>query len=194
MEYQSLDAAIKEMEVYIKRDVAAGFAPLGEIVDAAVEVFSDDCDPVILRPYAESIAKVRIEEHLQQQVSWPAMTDCDRLDAAFAALEESGIVCRQNFSCCGNCGSGEIWDEINAQRDAGREIIGYVFYHMQDTESAAEGYGLCLSYGSVLDGARPALGIASQAVEVLTRFGISTFWDGTWNKRIMVKLDWKRRR
>ena len=61
----------------------------------------------------------------------PEMQKNSNLNRAFAALEEEGIIARQNFTCCGTCASAEIWDEI----DDSREWKGYVYFHQQDTES-----------------------------------------------------------
>jgi hypothetical protein len=65
---------------------------------------------------------------------------------------------------------------------------------MQDTESASEGGGLFLNYGSVDSDKNADLKIAAQVVEALKRRGLKTDWDGTIEKRVGVKLDWKRRR
>lgn len=68
------------------------------------------------------------------------------LNRAFAALEEEGVIARQNFTCCGTCASSEIWDEI----DDSREWKGYVYFHQQDTESLAESGGTYVGFGSFL--------------------------------------------
>lgn len=127
--------------------------------------------------------------HLAEQATWPAITDCDRLDAAFAALEASGIVCRQNFSCCGTCGAYEIWDEAAALEAAGTPVRGYAFYHVQDTESAVRGYGLYLNYGAAAEGEAAALAIAGEIVAALQQRGLRVDWNGQWSRRIGVALD-----
>ena len=132
--------------------------------------------------------------HAKAEASWPQFTHCDRLDAAFAALERKGIVARQNFSCCGTCGSTEIWDEMDGARDAGMPVRGYAFYHMQDTERAVDGDGLYLNYGAVEDGEAAALAIGRAIVEGIEAHGLRTDWNGKWSQRIGVSLDWKRRR
>ena len=125
---------------------------------------------------------------------WTEATDCDRLDDAFAALEASGVIARQNFTCCGTCGSTEIWDEIGSAEAAGLPAHGYAFFHMQDTESAAEGYGLYLNYGACTEGEAAALAIGHEIVEQLEAHGLRTEWNGDWGTRIHVALDWKKRR
>jgi hypothetical protein len=151
-------------------------------------------DAAILRPHARRMVREILDMHLREQASWPIPTDCDRLDAAFAALEQAGIVCRQHFSCCGTCGVSEIWEEMDTARDTGLDVRGYAFYHVQDTESAVEGYGLYLNYGAVEDGEAPALAIAHEIVAALEQHRLRVHWDGQWSRRIGVALDWKRRR
>jgi hypothetical protein len=64
---------------------------------------------------------------------------------------------------------------------------------MQDTESAANGYGLYLNYGAVEEGEEPALSVGNEIIDALQRHGLKTEWDGNWSNRIGVNLDWKRR-
>ncbi len=134
-----------------------------------------------------------IARHRAEQASWPEITDCDRLDAAFRTLEEKGIVARQHFSCCGTCGSAEIWDEMDAADRAGLPSRGYAFFHMQDTESAVEGRGLYLNYGAKEEGESAAVGIGHEIQQELERHGLTTNWDGQHARRIGLSLDWKRR-
>ena len=193
MTSRNIPAILDAMHSSIRRDIAAGFETPDEIVDSVVEVFDDEADAAILRSHARRMVREILDVHLREQATWPTPTDCDRLDAAFAALEQAGIVCRQHFSCCGTCGVAEIWDEMVATRDAGLDVRGYTFYHVQDTESAVEGYGLYLSYGAVEDGEAPALAIGYEIVAALEQHGLRVDWDGQWSRRIGVALDWKRR-
>jgi hypothetical protein len=147
-----------------------------------------------LRRLAPRLLREALAEQAEFQRSWPSRTDCDRLDAAFAALEADGVIARQNFSCCGTCGSGEIWDEIEEAQKEGRPARGYAFFHMQDTESAVEGYGLCLNYGACEEGEAAAVAVGRDIVAALTAQGLQTDWDGSHAKRIGVSLDWKKRR
>jgi hypothetical protein len=188
-----LAEAIEEVSGYIRRDVAGGFAELDAIVPNALEVVGDEYPADELRPHAERVLREAVAAQARAERSWPAVTDCDRFDAAFADLEAAGIVCRHNFSCCGTCAAGEIWDEIEAERNIGREIVGCAHYNCQDTESAVEGYGVYLSYGSVLKGERPAVDVGHQIARAMRARGLRVTWDGSLSKRIHVALDWKRR-
>lgn len=135
------------------------------------------------------------------QATWPDETDCDRLDSAFEELNAIGIMARHHRWCCSGCGRksierefarlGGVWD--------GTRIIGYAFYHMQDTESAVEGLGLCLDYGSTEPASSDqaykvnALQIGESVRHVLKMHGLKVEWDGSIASRIQVKVDWKRR-
>src|SRR3954468_4220098 len=95
-----LREAIKQLSFYIRRDVLGGFAKLDDIVANALEVVADDYDSDALRPHALRVRAEVVAEQRAREAQWPAVTDWDRFDAAFGALEEAGVVCRHNFSCC----------------------------------------------------------------------------------------------
>lgn len=184
----------EELRSYIERDVAAGFLSAEEIVESAVDVLEGEADTAALTAEAERLCAEALVAHDAAQLSWPAVTDCDKLDEAFEDLESRGIVARQNFTCCGTCGAAEIVDEMRKKAASGCRVIGYAFYHAQDTESAAEGHGIYLNYGSTPDSEDGALAIARVVVETLRARGLAPFWDGSVKRRIAVPLDWRRRR
>lgn len=128
-----------------------------------------------------------------EQKLWPDVTDFDRLEQAFAKLEESGVVCRHNFSCCGTCAAGEIWGEIKQEQQGGRTIRGAAHYHCQDTEGAIEGSYLHFSYASVAEGDDALKAIGHEIVAALSSAGLETHWNGETGQRMSIKIDWKRR-
>jgi hypothetical protein len=186
--------ALADLEQFIATLVAAGFDTPEEILQAASDYLAGDLDQRRIDLESGPMLERALAAHAAAEAGWPALTDCDRLDAAFAALEQQGVIARQNFSCCGNCGSSEIWGEIDAARDAGDPAYGYAFYHIQDTENAADGGALFLNYGAVDEGEAAALSVAHEIVDALKAKGLETDWDGSWDRRIGVSLDWKRRR
>src|SRR5688500_16889972 len=143
---QVLDDVMDEMRATIRRELRIGFMPANEIVEVALDEIEAE-DPRRFRPAAEHVLEVESQAMLREQAAWPAVTDCDRLDRAFGELEQRGIVARQNFSCCQNCGSTEIWGEVDDALDAGKAARGHTYYHAQDSQAAAEGGGLYLAYG-----------------------------------------------
>ena len=185
---------IGEVEDWVRREVAGGYRSAEEIVADLPGMFEGELDDARLRALAPGMVEAALAAHRRAELSWPTVTDCDRLDAAFAALEEAGIVSRQNFSCCGTCGSAEIWDEIEYAQDQGRAIHGYAFFHMEDTEAAVEGEGLHLHYGACSQGEVAAIAIGHRVVDRLRAHGLTVKWNGSHSQRIGVSLDWKKRR
>lgn len=194
MPASNLLAIFDEMSSCIQREISAGFLPATDIAADVAELYSAEADPAVVAAAAGRIAHEALREHLLEQAYWPAVTDCDRLDAAFAALERLGIVCRQNFTCCGTCGTAEMMALLDVQRRGGRSVRGYAFFHQQDTERAIEGDGLLLNFGVVSGGEAAALAIANEIVAQLGAHGLQVEWNGQWSRRIGVSLDWRRRR
>ncbi|MEH6698729.1 MAG: hypothetical protein V7672_08520 [Brevundimonas sp.] len=192
--YEPTEADILgDLQRYIEVDVAGGFVPAGEIAERAVEVLEGEADAALLRREARRLTAEALAAHEAAKAQWPEVTDCDRLDAAFAALEASGVIARQNFTCCGTCGAYEIGGELEDARSQGRPARGYAFYHQQDTERGIEGEGLYLNYGACEEGEDAAVAIGHEIVAALKAKGLSPDWDGRIEQRIGVPLDWKRR-
>lgn len=188
---------------YLERKMREGFQVDEDLIAPAADSCGDESDEetevieqVAARVLLDVRAKLRIE-----QASWPAITDCDRLDAAFEKLNAAGILARHDWACCGNCGKTEIFDEFERLDGyiGDQPIIGYTFYHQQSTESAAEGAGLYL-YWSSTEGARDEKTYESQSIAVaqaicdaLRAEGLTVSWDGSYGRAIGIDLDWKRR-
>jgi hypothetical protein len=185
---------LAEMERFIGGLVAGGYETPQQILDSVSDYMGDDLDARTIALEAGPMLERALIAHEAAEKTWPAVTDYDRLHRAFAALEDRGITARENFSCCGSCGSAELWDEMDDARSGGADVTGYAFFHMQDTEAATDGGGLYLNYGAVEEGENAALEVAATIVSELERNGLGVDWDGSWGKRIGIKLDWKRRR
>jgi hypothetical protein len=186
---------LDDLRDFIRVQVAAGFAPIDEMVDEAVDVFADTTLPqASLRAAATIVAERAVAEHLAQQKAWPERTDCDRLDAAFASLESAGIVARQHFSCCGSCGATEIHDEMDRVAKDGSTVRGYTFFHVQDTEHAVEGESLFLSYGAPDRDRDRAVEVGHEVVAALKEQGLHPAWNGRHANRIGLPIVWRRRR
>src|SRR5262245_40458144 len=139
---------LEELREFIANRVREGFESVHEIVENAqhwaYEKYErDDLLTEIKRLTADALAVQQSEE-----AGWGPTTDCDRLDSAFAALNAQGIVARQDFSCCNECGFTEIWDEVDLEEKL-HPVKGYVFYHLQCTERAIKTGQLLIAYGCV---------------------------------------------
>jgi hypothetical protein len=188
---------VGEMGLLIKREMAAGFSSRKEIIELAVRTHQGGAKGSELRALAQELADPLFYRHLEVQVGWPLVTDCDRLDIAFAQLEEKGVAVRHGL---GDDGAEEFMEQLDKAADGPRPPRGYAFYLRRDAEAAIEGHGLYLDYGAVEDDdddcedERAALDIGHDIVEALRRQGLKTRWDGTLSSRINVALEWKRRR
>ncbi len=178
----------EDLREYVRRQVAIGFDDGHVIAEDAIESFEDDYEGEDLPGAVAELVEQEWMAHLLSQPPHSQTTDCDRLDAAFADLEESGVVARQHFACCQSCGNAEIGAEIADTPGA----HGYVYFHMQDTESAADGGSLYLCYGATETDTDP-VAVGHQIVNVLRRHGLRTAWNGDHSQRIAVNLRWQRR-
>jgi len=131
----------------------------------------------------------------RDKTTWPATTDCDRLDSVFASLNGRGIIALQNAGYTQSDGYDDVRQSYHERSDRD-SVIGYCFYHGQDLERAVHGEGLYLAFGPMdakkekTEGPR----IGAMIVEELTRAGFAVRWDGTFDQRISIPaIDWKRR-
>ncbi|TYB93231.1 hypothetical protein FXF53_28055 [Micromonospora sp. WP24] len=171
--------------------------------DEFVDYFDDDeerhgaTDEELRAAFRKAVAARRA-----QQAEWGEVRS--NLTAAFAELNELGVLARENFSCCGTCAAAEIHDE----RDDSRHWHGYLWYHQQDTESliAREDGEVYLGYGAYPtpdfdEDAYAALPEAEQqaryhadlermldeiAFPVLRRHGMRVEWNRKQSRRIRI--------
>ncbi len=174
--------------------VAAGLVPEGDIIPEILAMYSPDYDMRTIRPIVTIIVNGLLEQHKKNQALWPQVTDCDRLDAAFAELDRNGIICRQDFADCLSCGYAQIWGELKKVKQAGKTVRGFAFFHQQDTEHAVLHGGIHLGYGSLVDDEKADLTIAGEVADTLRQYGFRVNWTNNIKQRIGVELDWKRRR
>lgn len=193
----SSERLLENMRGTLRREVGIGMETHEDIVRAAAAEAYDECDGytggVNLHRLAAQLLPDILTEQAKRQEPWPDITDCDRLDAAFTALNEAGILCRHHFMCCRGCGFHAIREMIDTERNRGRYIRGFAFYHRQRTEAAARGGALYLHHGSTADG-EADLEVAQEVVHRLRDHGLDVDWPQDAEVTIKVKLDWKRRR
>jgi hypothetical protein len=183
------DDLIAEVRDLIAREGTAGFSSDDEIKEQVSGMLSEEGDPDGgLLDRIDDLIEKAVSTRRGEQAGWTKLTDCDRLDAAFAELEASGIVCRQNWTCCQTCGLAEIGEEIKSGSR------GYVFFHQQDTDRVVEDGCLYLAYGACSDVREEQLEVAEEIARIIRENGLTVEWDGSLEKRIMVRLEWKKRR
>lgn len=187
------DAVPADVVDAVVSGVRGGFRTRDEVLEAAHDRAAEvGFDRAVVTAFVDRAWR----ERLAEQDAWPATTDSDRLDAAFAELDRTGVVARMDFTCCQTCGVAEIDDEVGA----GQDPAGYVFFHQQDSERLdGEDATLLLSFGVFRAADADAYEAAALAVghrvrAALERAGLTVDWPGTTSRRIAVTgLDWRRR-
>ncbi|MCD4738123.1 MAG: hypothetical protein K8R89_02545 [Anaerolineae bacterium] len=180
---------------FIRQRVAEGFASEDRIIEWALDYWEAPPDFYALEAYVVQCTRKALAAHCETQKSWPQETDCNRLDFAFLTLrEEHGIVARQNFTCCQSDGHYDIQFDVHEMQKR-RPVLGYVFYHEQDTEWVVSSGTLFMAFGAVEDDEKARQTVARRTVAVLQEAGFTVEWNGSAETRIMIKgLDWKKRR
>ena len=175
-----------------RQQVRGGYETRDDIVDSVFNILEHDS---MTLSEVKELVDTEINSLKEEQVHWPSETDYDRLVAGLKALDAQGIVARENFTCCGTCGTAEIWDEIDTVKASGKDVRGYVFFHQQGTEHAVEGYGINFSYGSAVENAteEQEIAIAQALADEMRSRGFKVDWNGKLSMCVMVELDWKRR-
>lgn len=176
----------------LRREVSvavAGFDDRDTIVDRIREWVDDTPDLEGESVDVEGIVDAALEALRREEATWPPRTDNDRLDLAFAALRKDGILALQNYWCCQTCASGAAFEEMT---DGG--FRGYVYFHEQDTDGAIDGEGLYLAFGADEDTEDAAIGVAGVAAARLRLHDLEVEWDGSYAKRLFVRMKWQRRR
>jgi hypothetical protein len=135
---------------------------------------------------------------MRRRRGYRPQTNKDNLNAAFKELRTKGLMARQAFLCCSSCASYQIAIDGKKLLDAGKPPTGCVFYHKQDDSSMKDGRDFYLSYrqihhhgdaGEVTDIGNDTATVGKLVVEVLTKYGVETEWDGDPSTRIKVKVD-----
>ena len=111
---------------YIADMVGEGFYSRDEIIGYTASLVEANHETRDLNTFIEHTADELLDMHYKAQRGWGFPTDCDRLDTAFAELDATGILARQNYTCCQTCGHAEIQSELERAEQPAR-----LHYHGQ---------------------------------------------------------------
>lgn len=187
----------RELEEAVRDWLRCGYDDRAVLTENAEEYLVDGKNRPVSRAQAEHLVTRLWRERVTEQADWVGETDPERLTRAFAALGSAGLTAREYFACCGNCGTAEI-------RAAGAaDARGYVFFHSQCAQGAADGGDLYLLYGGFrangeeageAAGAARAVAVGQEVVAALDAVGLRWLWDGSARDAVRVTgLDWRKR-
>ncbi len=142
-----------------------------------------------------NIVEHEISVKLEDEKTWPAVTDCDRLSRAFDILNANGIVSLESAGYTISDGWDEYREAVHALELKGisEPVRGGCFYHEQDLERAVAGNGLQLAYSAASGNFIETLGLAKEVVDTLEQQGLSPAWNGNVEHRIQLPIKWQRR-
>ncbi len=173
----------------IETQVWGGFADPSDVYQTIEDLLEDGADVPLLR----AAVMTEFKKKEIAEATWPASTDCDRLNALFQELNEGGIIALQNAGYTMSDGHSDVGEELQ-RRDRG-SVKGYCFYHGQDLERAVAGAGLLLAYGDLRNTSEGKIEIGKAVKAAAERHDFEVLWEGTHNRRIeLPNIDWKRRR
>jgi hypothetical protein len=165
--------------------------------DRLVEIFAEEMyAPGELHP--EEVAgaiDANFAAHAVEKESYPPITDCDRLDSAFMAMNQRGIIAIQNAGYTQSDGYDEVGEVFSNHPDQD-SVRGYCFYHEQDLHCVMENGELRFAFGPVDPADEQTLGIEVGNIvrEELIRAGFTVQWNGTFENRLCVpNLVWQKR-
>jgi hypothetical protein len=172
----------------IKTCVWSGFYDEERVNQVIDDILEGDADETFLRSaVAPEFAKKAAAEG-----SWPEVTDCDRLDQAFEALDSIGIIALHNAGYTMSDGEDDV-DQVLQDRGRG-SVKGYCFYHGQDVERAVAGLGLMIACGDLDADPKQKTAIGNKVKDALESHGFVIEWNGDPERRISIpNIDWKRR-
>lgn len=111
----------REALEYIQRYLRYGFYRPDEVERVVGE---DVFDGAIPRKRLRELVKAEVSRQQAEQKSWPAVTDCDRLDKAFVALEAEGILALHNAGLTPSEGIDEMSERYYAAGGRGPGSAG----------------------------------------------------------------------
>jgi hypothetical protein len=126
--------------------------------------------------------------------TWSKVTDCDRLDRAFDALEQQGIIALHMAGYTQSEGLYEVEEEYREAGGKKSNYAGHCFYTDQDLEGALDGGGLHIGFGHLSGDDAKAVEVGQLVRVALEREGLKVEWDGTIGRRLyLTRFRWRRR-
>lgn len=190
---------VADLEYRARLAVAGGYDAGDEIVEGLVELV--EYDPVteeVVAANRDSVVEMirgmvddRLAEHAAAERTFPATTDCDRVEAAFARLEAAGVLAGEDVGYTQSDLRDDMWERV----DQAASARGWVAFHRQDVERVVDSGVLYVSFAGVSDDDEGFRAIGAEVAAVLAEAGLTVDWNGDPNRRIeLVGVRWQKRR
>ena len=183
----------RALKQFIEQHVKEGFLQRDEIIQATLIEFRGEFGGPDFYQAVSATVDRNLARHLIMESAWVATTDCDRLEKAFSELEQIGIVTRQHFTCCNDCGHREMQSELRRRRK-GKKTQGFAFFHQQDTRRAIKHGVIFLTFDALEKDVEKAVAVGALVLEGLRKSGLKAAWNGSYLQRIEITLNWRKRR
>ncbi|MGL4511466.1 MAG: DUF6891 domain-containing protein [Lacipirellulaceae bacterium] len=176
---------------YVERYVRYGFYRPADVE----EIVGDDVlGGELPRTRVRALVKAEVARQKAEQESWPEVTDCDRLDQAFAALRAEGILPVHNAGMTPSEGIAEMSEQYHAAGGKKSGIVGYCFYHRQDMEEALKYHRLGIAYGDIDGDDRRGEEVGQRVRGALEAAGLRVAWTGSIRDKLEITdFRWQRR-
>ena len=180
---------LDRLRAFARVQVRSGFLDDAQVHEEVVEAAREDLSrgPDDAQRLAQQVVAAEIAALEEEQSDWPETTEFDRLEAAFAELEQQGLLVLRAVE--------DHWDATAALTrldEAGQQVRGVLFFTHTDVWHAVD-HGMLelnLWHGDTANvaGGDELLGLV---LTVLDRYGIPGVFD---EGRIEATLTWRRRR
>jgi hypothetical protein len=192
---------LKELRERATLEVKAGAATKSDILSSLTDIMKYDYE-LSGQALAEAKATMKdvvanlFEQHQKEQATFPEVTDCDRLDAAFADLEQQGVLTAQNAGYTQSDGFDDISERYaGLSKKQQKTFVGFVFFHGQDLERVLESRKLLLAFGAGNGDSKQDIKAGKLVQKVLTAHGFKVEWNGKSDTRLeLATFTWQKRR
>lgn len=183
-----------ELEGMITNYVKAGFHSDDEILTECIEriedSYPDECERLTEDEFTEIIQTYR--QRFQNEGD---QENFRKLDAAFGALRERGIVAQHYAGYTQSDGFADCNEEAAKLEENGETPIGCCFYTPQDLEHILNGDStrLYCSFGNYLE--QPtAVEIGQMVADAFRAAGFSVLWNGSAETKVAIEnMKWDKR-
>lgn len=123
----SLKEGLELLKFEMHRTIALGARMPAELVDPVRRVLTEGGFEAGAHVAAHDLVCGELADFERDKATWPASTDCDRLEAAFCLLESRGILARYQDDCY-YMDNAALWRELYARLSSNAPARGFVFY------------------------------------------------------------------